>query len=67
MSRSKHSQGRHRTVKLSKGGYKLNRNGMPLTNDGVGALNSKVATMYHYKGTLHVGHYRPTVHNISII
>ena len=53
--------------KKSKGGYVLNRNGMPLSNRGENVLSSSVSTGYQYKGNLRVGHYRPTVHNISDI
>lgn len=54
-------------IKYTKGGYRLNKNGVPVDNRGLPALNSSNPCRYHYKGTQKVGTYRPTPHNISDI
>jgi len=51
----------------SKGGYKLNRNGVPLDRLGVGALSSNNPCNYHYKGNLKVGRYTVTMRNLTDI
>ncbi len=66
MSRNRHSEtySPKKGISYSKGGYKLNKNGMPLDSNDAPVMKT---ANYHYLSDLHRGIYRPTVHNISEI
>lgn len=64
MSRYRNKLSFPKPTKKSKGGYRLNKNGVPLDRNDAPVMHTQ---KYHYTGNLHVGHYRPTIHNISDI
>ncbi len=48
----------------SKGGYRLNKNGVPLDSNDAPVMRTQ---NYHYNGSLHVGRYNVTMRNLTDI